>query len=110
MSDIPSFIPGGPGGGIKGANDAGRAVLARYGFRSLEELKHCGRITIWYRLNDKKEMEFNHWNFGQDPSVRHPVATHPDNVKAWKGGKWAYRFADILFGVLTNKQEMVYCH
>jgi hypothetical protein len=106
----PAFIPGGPCGWIKGANDEGRAVLAKYGFRSLEELKYCGRITVWSRWDhERKTWEHNHWNFGQDASVTHPVASHPDNVKTWKGGKWAYQFAEIFHGVIVNKQPMVFC-
>lgn len=110
MSDSPSFIPGGPNGWIRPANDAAKLVMDRYGFRSLEELKWCGRITVWLRWDhERSTWEHNHWNFGQDSAVRHPIAGHPDNVKAWKKGKWAYQFADIYHGVIQNKQAMVIC-
>lgn len=69
-------------------------------------------ITLWYRLNEKKQWEYNHLDYGQDPNLTSPPPIHPDHVKMWKSGKWQFAFAELQDGRISkvvNIQPVVTC-
>ena len=69
-------------------------------------------ITLWYRMNDKKEWEHNHYSEGHIGGLKGPIPVHPEHVKKWKSGKWGYAFAYLQAGRIpkvVNKGEIVPC-
>jgi hypothetical protein len=107
--EMPSFMPGDSQGvGMSAQNESGAELMRTHNLTTLQHIKDMARpIQLWYRMNDEKQWEYNHFNWGHDAKLRHPPAKHPDHVKAWKNGKWAYRFAFLSLSKVDNIQEMV---
>lgn len=107
--EMPSFMPGDDKGvGMSALNQSGADLMRQHSLTTLQHIKDMGRpIQLWYRLNDNKEWEYNHFNWEHNAKMRHPPAKHPEHVKAWKNGKWAYSFAFLSLSKVVNIQEMV---
>jgi hypothetical protein len=107
--ELPRFMPGDESGkGMNPLNETASELMRIHNLETLQHIKDMGRpIQLWYRMNDAKVWEYNHFNWDHNPEVRHPPASHPDTVKAWKNGKWAYRFAFLKLSKVVDHQEMV---
>ena len=51
-------------------------------------------VTVWYRLNEKGDFDFNHYEDGVVLS-QYPTIKHPDQTKNWSSGKWLSKLGII---------------
>ena len=58
-------------------------------------------VTLWSRQNQRGAFEFNHLDDGHASGER-PAPKHPNHVKAWAGGRWAFEHAWLDAGRVSR--------
>ena len=66
-------------------------------------------IMLWYRMNENKEWEYNHYSEGHIQGMKAPAPVHPEHEKKWKSGKWGYAFAYMQAGRIPKVVKIVAC-